>query len=131
MCFCTVECTVWLARKAPSRVQWYSKLQPLVFSVCFLTCGVRARPPLVFTGTQKLHPLVLSECFFSFFSPAGRIHEARVSEKQKKECPNMVSCPNSDQIWSLIWSLVTNLNEMAGKITQLQLVTGYYLQQFL
>ena len=28
-------------------------------------------------------------CFFSFFLPAGRIHEARISEKQKnkKVCP--------------------------------------------
>ena len=35
-CFCTFECTVWRACKAPSRVQWYSKLHPLVFSVFFL-----------------------------------------------------------------------------------------------
>ena len=63
-------------KTAPSRVQ-----------CVFLPCGVRARPPLVFSGTQKLHPLVLSVFFFVFFFPAGRIHEARVSEKQKKECP--------------------------------------------
>ena len=43
----------------------------------------------------------------------------------------MVSCPNSDQPWSLIWSLVTNLNGLAGKFTQLQLVTCYYLYRFL
>ena len=43
----------------------------------------------------------------------------------------MVSYPNSDQLWSLIWSLVTNLNRLAGEFTQLQLVTGYYLHQFL
>ena len=35
------------------------------------------------SGLAKLHPLVLS-VFFRFIFPAGRIHEAGVSEKQKK-----------------------------------------------
>ena len=43
----------------------------------------------------------------------------------------MVSCASSDKRWSLIWSLVTNLNESAAEFAQLQLVTGYYLHQFL
>ena len=46
---------MWRACKAPSRVQWYPK-----------------------TATSRAH------CFFRFFLPAGHIHEARVSEKQKK-----------------------------------------------
>ena len=34
--------------------------------------------------------LSCSVCFFRFFFSAGRIHEARVSEKQKKVCPTSV-----------------------------------------
>ena len=50
---------VWRACKAPSRVQWYPKTAPS-----------------------------RAQCVFFVFFPAGRIREARVSEKQKKECPN-------------------------------------------
>ena len=81
---------MWRPCKAPSRVQWYSKLHPLVFSVCFLPCGVRVRPPLVFSGTQKLHPLVLS-VFFSFFS--CRPHTRGPSKREtKKVCPKVARC---------------------------------------
>ena len=52
-CFCSFECTVWRACKAPSRVQ-----------CVFLACGVRVRPSLVFSGSQKLHPLVFSVLLF-------------------------------------------------------------------
>ena len=55
----------------------------LVFSVCFAVwCACKA--PLVFRGTQKLYPLVFSVFFLLFIFAAGRIHEARVSEKQKQ-----------------------------------------------
>ena len=84
MCFCTFECTVWRACKAPFRVQWYSKLHPLVFSVCFLPCCVRLRHPLVFSGTQKLHPLVLSVFFFVFFFFSCRPHTRSPSKREKK-----------------------------------------------
>ena len=84
-CFCPFECTVWRACKAPSRIQWYSKLHPLVFSVCILPCGVRIRHPLVFSGTQKLHALVLSVFFFRvFFLPAAYTRPEYARNKKKR-----------------------------------------------
>ena len=66
---CTLSCSVcvfavWRSCKAPSRVQWYPKTAP-------------SRAQCVF--------------FFRFF-PAGRIHEARVGEKQKKRVPLIRMC---------------------------------------
>ena len=80
---CTFECIVWRACKAPSRVQWYSKLHPLVISVCFFPCGVRVRPPLVFSGTQKL-TLSCSGCFFSFLFSC-RPHTRAPSKRETKQ----------------------------------------------
>ena len=83
---------MWRACKAPSRVQWYSKLHPFAFSVFFAVWRA-CKAPLVFSGTQKLHPLVLGVCVF-FFLPAGRIHEARVSEK-KSALYTVPGCTNT------------------------------------
>ena len=64
---------MWRACKAPSRVQ------------CVLPCGVRVRPPLVFSGTQKLHPLVFSVFFcFLFLLPAAYTTRSKRDAKQKK-----------------------------------------------
>ena len=69
---------MWCACKAPSRVQWYSKLHTLVFNVCFcrVTC---VYGPLTCSVVPKNYTLSCSVRFF----PAGRTHEARVSEKKK------------------------------------------------
>ena len=50
-------------------------------SVCVFAVWRACKPPLVFSGTQKC-TLSCSVCFFRFCFSAGRIHEARVSEKQ-------------------------------------------------
>ena len=76
-CFCTFECTVWRACKAPSRVRWYPKLHTLVFSVCFLPRGVRVRP-LSSSVVPQNCTLSCSVCFFA----ACRIHDPRVNEKK-------------------------------------------------
>ena len=47
-------------KTAPPRVQ-----------CMFLQCGVRVRPPLVFSGTPKLHSLVLNVCVCLFLLPAS------------------------------------------------------------
>ena len=70
MCFCTFECTVWRACKAPSRVQWYSKLHPLVFSVFFAVWRACKAPSSV-KWYPKLHTLVFSVCLCFFLLPAA------------------------------------------------------------
>ena len=50
----------------------------------FLPCGVRVRPPLVFSVTQKLHPLVLSVFFFVFFF-FRRPHTRGPSKRETKK----------------------------------------------
>ena len=72
---------MWRACKSPSRVQWYPKLHPLVFSVCFLPFEVRVMP-LSCSVVPKTTPSRV-QCDFSFFFAAGRIHDLQVSEKQK------------------------------------------------
>ena len=56
----------------------YPELHLLVFSVCFLPCGVHVRSLSCSVVPQNC-TLSYSVCFFA----AGRIHDPRVSEKQK------------------------------------------------
>ena len=74
---------MWRACKAPSSVQWYSKLHTLVFSMCFLPCGVRVRP-LPCSVVHQNCTLSCSVCFFSPFFSYQPHTRPRVSEKQKK-----------------------------------------------
>ena len=83
MCFCTFECTVWRACKAPCRVQWYSKLHPLVFSVFFAVWRACKAPSRV-QWYSKTAPSRVQCVLFSFFCCRLHIYwTPRVSEKQK------------------------------------------------
>ena len=62
---------MWRACEAHSRVQ-----------CVFLPGGVRVRPPSRVEWDPKTAPYGVQCVSFRFFFAAGRIHEARVSEKQ-------------------------------------------------
>ena len=83
---CTFEHRVARACKAHSRVRWYSKT--LSCSVCAFAVGCACKAPSRVQWYPKTAPS-RAQCvfFFRFLFHAGRIHEARVSEKQKKEWP--------------------------------------------
>ena len=66
-----LKCSVVL-KTAHSRVQ-----------CVFLPCGVRVRPPLVFSGTQKLHPLVCTVFFCFFLLPAAYTTPSKRETKKK------------------------------------------------
>ena len=94
MCFCTFECTVWRACKAPSRVQWYSKLHPLVFSVFVAVWRAYKAPSRVQwypkTASSRVQCVVFLICY------CCRPHtRARISEKPKQKI-RALSIPTND-----------------------------------
>ena len=77
---------MWRACKAPSRVQWYSKLHPLAFSVCFFAVWRACRAALSYSVLAKSAPS-RAQCVSFRFPPCRPHTRARVSEKQKKASP--------------------------------------------
>ena len=105
-----IMCTIWTYKRALCMIHMYiatKRVFTLISSVWCVCVGHSSRAQWY----QKRASTRVPCAFYSFFSLAIRMQGPRLSEKQKKERPN--------------------LNESWRKITQLQLVTCYYLHQFL